>query len=149
MQTAGLEEMPFHDLEHSFPAKELGLTEDVTTKSHGLHVATTELQSAQLFPHPRRVATEPGRLPSQSPAHLDPLPQGPMTVLKGQGTAKANRRVQGFLQRPPACPEVLWTRHHSVLSHFGLHTSSDGQLTTYAGCLSITHLLNHYYDIKL
>lgn len=27
VQTAGLEEMPFHDPEHSFPAKEVGLTE--------------------------------------------------------------------------------------------------------------------------
>lgn len=101
------------------------------------------------FLTPAEWATEPGRLPSQSLAHLEPSSPGPMTVLKGQGTAGQQKSTGGSPTEAASLSEVLWTRHHSVLSHFGLHTSSDGELTTYAGCLSITHLLNHHYDIKL
>lgn len=106
-------------------------------------------QSAQPFPHPAQWATEPGLPSSQSPAHLEHSSPRPTTVLKGQGPTGQQKSTAGSPTEVTSLSEVLWTWHPSVLSHFGLHTSSDGELTTYAGCLSITHLLSHDYDIKL
>ena len=105
-------------------------------------------QSAQPFPHPTEWATEPGLPSPRSLAHLEHSSPGPTTVLKGQGPTGQQESTEGSPTEVTSLSEVLWTWHHSALSHFGLHTSSDGELTTYAGCLSITHSLSHYYDIK-
>ena len=106
-------------------------------------------QSAQPFPHPTERATELGLPSPQSPAPPEHSSPGPTTVLKGQGPTGQQKSTAGSPTEATSLSDVLWTWHHSVLTHFGLHTSSDGELTTYAGCLRITHLLSHYCDIEL